>query len=51
MGDVPAIRHHRSALLRLAVRLLPAIIVLTAISALTAKDFFHAEQATAAEEE
>jgi len=51
MGDVPAIRHHRSALLRLAVRLLPAMIVLTAISALTAKDFFHAEQATAAEEE
>jgi len=51
LGDIPAIRNHPSALLRLAIRLLPAIIVLTAISALTARDFLHAEQAAAMEED
>jgi hypothetical protein len=47
LGDLPAARDHRSALMRLTIRLLPAIIVLTAISALTARDFFHADQAAA----
>jgi hypothetical protein len=43
IGDIPVMRTRRSAS-RLAIRLIPAILLLSLICAATARDFFRAEQ-------